>query len=170
MHKAVTAGREEPLTAFYKDTVGKEVVTFMDKIASFCVDHTKLKPGIYVSRIDGDIATYDIRVKTPNQPPFLETAAMHTIEHLFATFARNSEFADRVIYFGPMGCRTGFYFLVRDLSGEQALALIKDIVGRIAGYRGEIPGNSAVECGNYLEHDLEEARREMALFSRIIES
>ena len=88
----------------------------MEKIASFCVDHDKLCPGIYVSRQDGDITTYDIRVCTPNHPPFMENAVMHTIEHLFATMARNSEYADQVIYFGPMGCRTGFYFLVRDMA------------------------------------------------------
>lgn len=126
----------------------------MKKIASFCVDHTKLIPGIYVSREDGDITTYDIRFCTPNQPPFLESPVMHTIEHLFATFARNSRDADQVIYFGPMGCRTGFYFLVRDMSREHALRLILSILKEISVYHGEIPGNSPEECGNYLEHDL----------------
>lgn len=131
----------------------------MKKIASFCVDHSKLKPGIYVSRVDGDITTYDIRFCTPNQPPFLDSPVMHTIEHLFATFARNSEYADQVIYFGPMGCRTGFYFLVRDISREQALALILTILKEISEYQGEIPGNKPEECGNYREHDLSGAVR-----------
>lgn len=126
----------------------------MKRIASFCVDHNKLKPGLYVSRIDGDVTTYDIRMCTPNQPPFLSNPVMHTIEHLFATFARNSEYADQVIYFGPMGCRTGFYFLVRDLEQEKALKLMLQILRDIARYTGEIPGNTAKECGNYREHDL----------------
>lgn len=82
----------------------------MKRIPSFCVDHTKLQPGIYTSRIDDDIVTYDIRMKKPNVPPFLPTASMHTIEHLFATISRNSEYEHKIIYFGPMGCRTGFYF------------------------------------------------------------
>lgn len=126
----------------------------MKKIASFCVDHNKLLPGIYVSREDGDITTYDIRMCTPNQPPFLESPVMHTIEHLFATFARNSCYADQVIYFGPMGCRTGFYFLVREMERETALSLILSILREIAAYHGEIPGNTPKECGNYREHNL----------------
>lgn len=84
----------------------------MERIASFCVNHNKLLPGIYLSRIDHDVVTYDIRLCRPNCPPFLPNPTMHTIEHLFATFARNSAEKDHVIYFGPMGCRTGFYFLV----------------------------------------------------------
>ncbi|MGB4986196.1 MAG: S-ribosylhomocysteine lyase, partial [Ruminococcus bromii] len=86
---------------------------------------------------------------------------MHTIEHLFATYARNSKFADNVIYFGPMGCRTGFYFLVRDMSNEDALQLIKDTIRQCAEHKGEIPGTTAIECGNYLEHDLDGALKEL---------
>lgn len=126
----------------------------MDKIASFQVDHNKLKPGIYLSRVDGDIATYDLRFVKPNTPPFLETAAMHTIEHLFATVARNSALKDNVIYFGPMGCRTGFYFLLRGTPHEKAIALIQEITKGIAQWEDEIPGMTAVECGNYMEHNL----------------
>ena len=140
----------------------------MKRIASFCVDHNKLKPGIYVSRIDGDITTYDIRMCTPNQPPFLENPVMHTIEHLFATIARNSEYADRVIYFGPMGCRTGFYFLVRDLDQAQALRLMLEILEGIASYQGEIPGNTARECGNYREHNLPGAVAQAAAFYDLV--
>ena len=125
----------------------------MKKIASFTINHDTLMPGVYVSRIDGDITTYDRRFVRPNTPPFLPNPVMHTIEHLFATYARNSEYADNVIYFGPMGCRTGFYFLVRDLSQEQALQLIKETVKKCAEHTGDIPGNSAEECGNYKEHD-----------------
>lgn len=130
----------------------------MDKIASFQIDHNKLKPGIYLSRADGDIFTYDLRFVKPNTPPFLETAAMHTIEHLFATMARNSGLKDNVVYFGPMGCRTGFYFLLRGTTHEQAIALIQEIIRSIAAYEGEIPGTSAAECGNCLEHNLSLAK------------
>ncbi len=130
----------------------------MEKIASFQVDHTVLMPGMYVSRVDGDITTFDLRFVRPNVPPYLEMAAVHTLEHLFATFARNSEHKDKVIYFGPMGCRTGFYFLTRDLSREQALVLTQQALAFVADFAGEIPGVSAVECGNWLEHDLDGAR------------
>lgn len=112
----------------------------MDKIASFQVDHNKLTPGIYLSRADGDIFTYDLRFVKPNTPPFLETAAMHTIEHLFATMARNSGLKDNVIYFGPMGCRTGFYFLLRGTAHEQAIALIQEIIRASRSMRGKFPG------------------------------
>lgn len=125
----------------------------MKRIASFTVNHNTLNPGVYISRIDGDITTYDMRFVKPNTPPFLPNPVMHTIEHLFATYARNSEYADNVIYFGPMGCRTGFYFLVRNLSQQQALDLIKETVKKCSEHIGEIPGTTAIECGNYKEHD-----------------
>lgn len=125
----------------------------MKKIASFTINHDTLMPGVYISRIDGDITTYDLRFVKPNTPPFLPNPVMHTIEHLFATYARNSELSENVIYFGPMGCRTGFYFLVRNLDPEQALALIKETVKKCAEHEGEIPGTTAIECGNYKEHD-----------------
>lgn len=125
----------------------------MKKIASFTINHNTLNPGVYVSRIDGDITTFDMRFIKPNTPPFLPSPVMHTIEHLFATYVRNSEYAENVIYFGPMGCRTGFYFLVRNLSLQQSLDLIKDTVKKCCGHSGEIPGNTAEECGNYKEHD-----------------
>ena len=108
----------------------------MDKIASFCIDHDKLVPGIYLSRIDGDVKTYDIRMRRPNTPPYLENAALHTLEHLFATFARNSEWKDHVIYFGPMGCRTGCYFLLKDMQEADAVRLIRSIFRQIAEYEG----------------------------------
>ena len=131
----------------------------MEKIASFTVDHTKLEKGIYVSRIDGDVVTYDVRMKKPNAGDYLAVPALHTIEHLFATYARNSTVADSVIYVGPMGCRTGFYLLLRDsVSRERAITLVRDSFSFIAGYKGEIPGASEVECGNWLEHDLDGAR------------
>ena len=140
----------------------------MKRIASFCVDHNKLDRGIYISRVDGDIVTYDIRMKKPNVPPFIEVAAMHTIEHLFATYARNSAISDKVIYFGPMGCRTGCYLLLRDATHEQAIELIKETFEFIAKFDGEIPGTTAVECGNYLEHDLQGAVAEAREYLPVI--
>lgn len=130
----------------------------MKKIASFQVDHTRLLPGMYISRIDGDIVTYDLRFVRPNTPPFLENGVLHTIEHLFATYARNSELGGGIVYFGPMGCRTGFYLLTRGLTHAQAIALTKETLAFIASYEGDIPGASAAECGNYREHDLLGAR------------
>lgn len=142
----------------------------MDRIASFCVDHNKLQPGVYVSRIDGDITTYDLRFIKPNTPPFLESPVMHTIEHLFATYSRNGRFADNVIYFGPMGCRTGFYFLVRNLDNAQALDYIKEVILKCSEHVGEIPGNTAVECGNYLEHDPIGAKKALKNYYSVIEN
>ncbi len=136
----------------------------MKKIASFTVDHDKLEVGVYISRIDGDITTFDLRFIKPNTPPFLKPFAMHTIEHLFATYARNSEYTDNVIYFGPMGCMTGFYFLTRNLDNSVALELIKDIVKKCRDHQGEIPGNSRIECGNYLAHDVESAHKELCKY------
>ena len=132
----------------------------MKKIASFEVNHDVLQEGMYVSRIDGDIITYDIRMKKPNQGEYLSNGAMHTFEHLFATFARNSKFSDQVIYVGPMGCRTGFYLLLRDaVSLENALNLVKDAFAFILLFEGEIPGSQPHECGNYKEHDLGAAKQ-----------
>ena len=127
----------------------------MERIASFTVDHNKLTKGMYISRIDGDVVTYDIRMKKPNGGDYLENAAMHTFEHLFATYVRNTEYKDSVIYVGPMGCRTGFYLLLRDsISTAKAIKLVKDSFEFIKNFEGEIPGASKIECGNYLEHSL----------------
>ena len=131
----------------------------LQKIASFQVDHTKLKEGMYLSRIDGDITTYDIRMVRPNGGVYLEVPALHTFEHLFATYVRSSRFQDRIIYAGPMGCRTGFYCLVRNLAHADAIALVRETLQFIAGFAGEIPGATEVECGNFREHDLPGARR-----------
>lgn len=131
----------------------------MKKIASFQVNHDTLTKGMYVSRIDGDVITYDIRMKLPNGGEYLTTGSAHTLEHLFATYARNSEYGDAIIYVGPMGCRTGFYLLTRDtLSGEQVIALTRESMRFIRNYDGEIPGNKKEECGNYLDHDLSGAK------------
>lgn len=131
----------------------------MEKIASFTINHDTLQKGMFVSRIDGDVITYDIRMKIPNKGDYLSTGGAHTIEHLFATYARNSYLTDRVIYVGPMGCRTGFYLLLRDsVSKDEAADLVRDSMRFIASFEGEIPGAKRRECGNYLDHDLDEAK------------
>ena len=132
----------------------------MQKIASFTVNHDKLVKGMYLSRVDGDVITYDIRMKTPNQGDYLGNGELHTFEHLFATYARNSVVKDAVIYVGPMGCRTGFYLLLRDtVSHEEAIRLVQDSFRFILTFEGEIPGSRREECGNYKEHDLPGAKR-----------
>ena len=140
----------------------------MKTIPSFEIDHTILKKGIYISRIDDDITTYDIRLKEPNVEPVLTNSAIHTIEHIFATYARNSEFGENIIYFGPMGCRTGFYFLTRSLTDNYSINLIKEAFKYIADFWGKIPGCSAIECGNCREHSLPEAKAEAKIFYEVI--
>lgn len=131
----------------------------MKRIASFEVDHDKVTKGMYVSRIDGDVVTYDIRMKKPNGGDYLANGAMHTLEHLLATYVRNSEFAEAVVYAGPMGCRTGFYLLLRDsVSRVDALRLVCSALSFTADFAGDIPGVSRKECGNYLDHDLDGAK------------
>ena len=131
----------------------------MKRIASFSVNHDTLEKGMYVSREDGDVITYDIRMKKPNAGDYLSSPAAHTIEHLFATYARNSDFTDNVIYVGPMGCRTGFYLLLRDsVSRADAIKLVIDSMAFIKDFTGEIPGSKREECGNYKEHDLQGAK------------
>lgn len=141
----------------------------MKKIASFTVNHDILERGMYLSRVDGDCVTYDIRMKKPNGGEYLENAAMHTIEHLFATFARNSAVGGEILYVGPMGCRTGFYLLVRDkVSHQKAIKLVYEAMEFIAAYEGEIPGTTSIECGNFLEHDLSGAKKEAAAIAAIL--
>lgn len=140
----------------------------MKKITSFTVDHNTLDKGLYISRIDGDITTFDMRFIKPNTPPFLPNPVMHTIEHLFATYSRNSKYADNVIYFGPMGCRTGFYFLVRDLDKQTAIELIQETLKQCIDHKGDIPGNTAIECGNYLEHNVEGANEALKIYYNIV--
>ena len=136
----------------------------MKKITSFTIDHIRLHPGLYVSRKDmaGDtvITTFDIRMTSPNDEPVMNTAEVHTIEHLGATFLRNHEaFSDKVLYFGPMGCRTGFYLLLTgDYTSADIVPLMKEMFEFIAGYEGEIPGASPKDCGNYLDMNLPMAR------------
>ena len=142
----------------------------LKQIASFAVDHTKLNPGIYISRTDRGIDTYDLRFKKPNANDYLETPAMHTIEHLAATYLRSSEFSDNIIYFGPMGCRTGFYLLVADMTADQVIKAVQDTFNFISTFSGKIPGTDPVECGNYLEHDLAAAIKEAKGYSETIKN
>ena len=131
----------------------------MERIASFCVDHTKLDRGMYLSRQDGDVLTWDIRMKRPNHGDYLSTGAAHTLEHLFATYARNSAFQDSVIYVGPMGCRTGFYLMLNGrYSSADIVPLIREMYTFIAEFEGEIPGAAPKDCGNYLDMNLPMAR------------
>lgn len=136
----------------------------MDKIASFTVDHIRLVPGIYVSRKDkvndAVITTFDIRMTSPNDEPVMNTAEVHTIEHLGATFLRNHEkYKDRVIYFGPMGCRTGFYLLLAgDYTSADIVPLMREMFSFIASFEGDVPGACAKDCGNYLDMNLPMAR------------
>ena len=129
----------------------------MERIASFTVDHTKLLPGLYLSRRDGDVVTLDLRFKRPNTGDLLSNSEMHSVEHLIATLLRNSAAKDAVLYFGPMGCQTGFYFLFdsRLLSLEGAIALLQEVFSAAGTFDGEMPGKSAVECGNYRSLDLD---------------
>ena len=128
----------------------------METIASFAIDHDRLEKGFYVSRVDGDVISYDIRMIKPNSPPYLTLNAAHSFEHLFATYVRNSPQSDQVVYVGPMGCMTGFYFLTRDsLPKQEALDLFREALDFIAHYEGAIPGaEKSAECGNYKAHDL----------------
>lgn len=142
----------------------------MEKIKSFQVDHRKLKEGMYISRIDGDIVTYDLRFCKPNTGVLLDNVTIHTIEHMIATFTRNSEIADKVVYFGPMGCRTGFYFLVRnDVKSEEAKAVVIDAIKKTLAYDGEVFGASEIECGNYRELNLESAKKALTVYLPLLE-
>ena len=148
----------------------------MEKIASFTVDHIKLHPGVYVSRKDrvGDqtVPTFDLRITSPNDEPVMNTAEVHTMEHLGATYLRNEpNWKDRVIYFGPMGCRTGFYLLVAgDWDSRQILPLVRDCFRFMASFEGEIPGASAKDCGNYLDMNLPMARYWAKRYAQLLES
>ena len=132
----------------------------MEKITSFTIDHIRLQPGLYVSRKDRvgseTVTTFDLRLTKPNEEPVMNTAEVHTIEHLAATFLRNEpSWKDRVLYFGPMGCRTGFYLLLAgDLTAPEVLPLVTDCFRFVRDYRGEVPGASAKDCGNCLDMNL----------------
>ena len=142
----------------------------IQRITSFTVDHDQILEGMYVSRIAGDVVTYDLRTRIPNAGDYMDNLTMHSLEHMFATYVRNSEIGDRVIYFGPMGCRTGFYLLVREMPNEQALATVKDVLAKIVAHDGEMFGASQKECGNYRELSLDAAKKECASYLAALES
>lgn len=143
----------------------------MTRLKSFEVNHYSLTEGVYLSRVDKNTRTYDLRFKKPNGGDYLDNAAMHTLEHLMATYVRNSEYADQIVYFGPMGCRTGFYLIVFfEMTDKAVLNLVKDSMRFVLDFEGEIPGASEGECGHYLEHDLVGAKMEAnAFFNKIKE-
>ncbi len=148
----------------------------MEKITSFTIDHIKLQPGLYVSRKDKvgteTVTTFDLRLTSPNEEPVLNTAEVHTIEHLAATYLRNEPaWRDKVLYFGPMGCRTGFYLLLAgDYTSEAVVPLVKGCFAFIRDYRGEVPGASARDCGNYLDMNLSMANYWGAKYASLLET
>ncbi len=142
----------------------------MNKITSFTVDHDKITPGIYISRIDGDITTFDLRTRTPNAGDYMDNLTMHSVEHMMATFLRNSEIKDSVIYFGPMGCQTGFYLLTRDILPEKVLEIVKKCLIMTVEHDGEMFGAKRKECGNYKNLSLDAAKTECARYLTALES
>ena len=148
----------------------------MEKITSFTIDHIRLQPGLYVSRKDpvGEeiVTTFDLRLTSPNEEPVLNTAEIHTIEHLAATYLRNEpHWKDRVLYFGPMGCRTGFYLLLKgSLSSSDIISLVISCFRFIGDFEGEVPGASARDCGNYLDMNLPMARYWGRKYAKILEN
>ncbi len=142
----------------------------MQKIASFTVDHDKIEEGLYISRIDNDITTYDMRTRKPNMGDYMDNLTMHSLEHMFATYVRNSEISENVIYFGPMGCQTGFYLLVRNESPEKVLEIIRSTLVKIIEHNDEIFGNKREECGNYRNLNLEAAQIEAERYLNVLNS
>ncbi len=140
------------------------------KITSFTVDHRYIVPGIYVSRIDGDVTTYDLRTRRPNCGDLMDNSTMHSFEHMFATYVRNSKASDKVLYFGPMGCQTGFYLLMRDVTNEETLLLVLSVLKSIVSHEGEMFGCSEIECGNYRNLSVEAAKLEAKKYLEVLEA
>ena len=140
----------------------------LTRIASFSVNHDFIDEGIYVSRIDRDITTYDMRTRRPNMDDYMDNLTMHSVEHLFATYVRNSEIGSRVIYFGPMGCQTGFYLLVRDAENNEVLRVVLDVLEKIINHNTDMPGAVREECGNYLNLSLDAAKLECKRYLEIL--
>ena len=134
------------------------------RIASFSIDHDKLLPGLYVSRVDGDITTYDMRCRRPNTGDLLDNSTLHSLEHMFATYIRNGELRSQIVYFGPMGCQTGFYLLVRNADNATVLAEVKRTCELILAHEGPVFGAARKECGNYRNLSLEAAKTEAARY------
>ena len=140
------------------------------KITSFTVDHRYIVPGIYVSRIDGDVTTYDLRTRRPNCGDLMDNSTMHSFEHMFATYVRNSDLSAKVLYFGPMGCQTGFYLLMRDTTNEETLALVISVLKSIIAHSGDMFGASEIECGNYRNLSVEAAKVEAEKYLKALEA
>ena len=142
----------------------------LTRIASFSVNHDYIDEGIYVSRIDGDITTYDLRTRKPNMGDYMDNLTMHSVEHMFATYVRNSLIGNDVIYFGPMGCQTGFYLLVRNSSDEKTLEVVLDVLEKIINHSGEMPGAKREECGNYQNLSVEAAKKECRRYLDVLKN
>ena len=142
----------------------------VEKIQSFRVDHDFIVPGIYISRIDGDITTYDLRTRKPNCDNYMDNLTMHSVEHMFATYVRSSEIGDKVVYFGPMGCQTGFYLLVRSQNHAENFEAVKTVLCRIIDHDGGMFGAERKECGNYRNLDLESAKKECRAYLEALEA
>jgi S-ribosylhomocysteine lyase len=140
----------------------------MERIKSFEIDHNLLEPGFYISREDGDIITYDLRTRKPNAGDYMTNLAMHSVEHMFATYVRNSAIASDVVYFGPMGCQTGFYLLVRNQKPAKVFDITKEVLAQILAYEGPVFGASAIECGNYRNLDLAAAKEECRAYLEVL--
>ena len=140
----------------------------MKQIASFSVDHDKIREGMYISRIDGDITSFDLRTRVPNAGSYMDNVTMHSVEHMLATLLRNGSIGEHVIYFGPMGCRTGFYLLTRDLAPDTVRAALQTALEQTIAHEGEVFGATRKECGNFLELDIEAAKRECAAYLNVI--
>lgn len=143
----------------------------VNRIQSFSVNHNTLSEGIYISRVDRGIVTYDLRTRKPNSGDFMDHSTMHTLEHMFATYVRNSEISDSVLYFGPMGCQTGFYLLVADdVTPQKVYEVTVEVLKKTVAHEGEVFGNSAIECGNYRSLDLGAAVNEAARYLAVLEA
>ena len=136
----------------------------MEQIASFTVDHDKIVPGMYVSRIDGDIITFDLRTRKPNSGSYMDTRTMHSVEHMLATYLRNGEIGEHIIYFGPMGCQTGFYLLVRGLFPERVKKALLAALRLVLTHNGAMFGSTRKECGNFENLSLDDAKKECASY------
>lgn len=141
----------------------------IQKIQSFTVDHDKLEPGLYISRADGTVTTYDLRTRKPNAGDYMDNLTMHSVEHLFATYIRSSSICSKVLYFGPMGCQTGFYLLVDSTPKEQVLEAIEAVLRQIIAHTGPVFGAARKECGNYRNLNLEAAQLECRRYLQVLE-
>ena len=140
----------------------------MERIKSFQINHNILDPGFYISREDDNVITYDLRTRKPNNGDYMSNATMHSLEHMFATYARNSAVSENIVYFGPMGCQTGFYFLVKDMAPVEVFELTMEILEDIVAYEGPVFGASAIECGNYANLDLALAKEEAVKYLEVL--